>query len=279
VYQTQHEPYLAVEPIGWSADGSTLLLQDRPQGIGGYILFMSYNNVRALNLATGVFTPLESIDGYSSDLQYTAVVDTNDSGPVSLTMIQVSTRQSQTAPLPALGEQPSVGGNAIFSPANSHVAYQVARGVPDSEKFWTIVVTGSESRVVLEDESGRYSNISGWLDENTLVVGSAFSLQSAIIDVNSGTVLREVSGNFLGYANGLTSTSGFAPSGTVYAQCPGAPVTRLTVFGRGRITTSNGALTNVRSYPGTQAEISATMPEGSTFTVSTGPDCVEGYAW
>lgn len=283
IFQEQRDPFMGVGPLDWSADGSTLLLEDLPQGVGGYILFWQYQNVRALNLAANTVTPLGNLDGFSSDLQFTAKVEHSDQGVTGLTLTQVSTGQSAMIPLPPLGEQTSVGGGAFFSPSGSKVAYQAARGEPDNEKYWTILVTANQARVLFQDPatSGgvRYGNIGGWLDENTLVLGSRWSQQSALVDANTGAVLREVPGAFLGYAVGLTSATGFAPSGVAYAQCPGAPISRLTPGARGRVTITGGGLTNVRTTSGTQAEKVGTVTEGSTFTVQSGPECADNYAW
>ncbi|MBI5961589.1 MAG: SH3 domain-containing protein [Chloroflexi bacterium] len=285
IFEEDREPFMATVPMGWSADGTSLLLHDMPQGIGGYILFWQYQNIRALNLTTNVLTPLGNADGVSGDLSITARVERGDTGVTGLTVTQISSGQVTTYPLPDLGEQPSLGGGAFFSPQNSKVAYQVARGDPENEKFWTLVLdlTTGQQKVILEDLSVdfsvRYSNISGWLDDNTLVIGGPWNQQSAIMDANSGAVLREDRGSFIGYAQGITSTQGFAPSGMAYAQCPGAPLSRLTTFGRGRVTFTDGTLTNVRQSPSTTAEQVGSVPEGAEFSVVGGPDCGEAYTW
>jgi hypothetical protein len=282
ILQEQTDAFLAIAPMGWSADGSTLLLHDMPQGIGGYILFWTYQNVRAYTILTGQTTLLGNLDGYSGDLQYTALVERNDSGPTGLLVTRTATNEQIRYPLPPVGEQPFSGGGAYFSPSNTKVAYQVARNDPENEKFWTVVVdlmTG-QSRVVLEDQAAgydtRYATISGWLDDNTLVVGSEWSQQSAVVDVTTGQLLREERGSYLGTT---TLTAGVAPSGVAFAQCPGAPPSRLQPFKNGRITFTDGTLTNVRQSPGKSGEIVARKPEGETFSVNGGPFCLDGFAW
>lgn len=279
------QPWQAVQPLGWSADGSTLLLHTMPQGIGGYILYWTYQDVQALALATGTTTALGNLDGYAADLSLTALVEYDAAGLVGLRVTQVATGQSLFYPLPELGEQPMVGGNAVFAPDRARVAYQVARSNPDAEKLWTIVVdlmTG-ESRVVLIDEATgweqRYGAIGGWLNATTLVVGGTWNAHSALVDVTTGTLLREQEGAFLGYAEGITSAEGFAPSGMAYAQCPGAPISRLGTGQRGRVTLTGGGLTNVRQSPGRDAALAGQVAEGAPFMVTAGPVCTDGYAW
>jgi hypothetical protein len=284
ILQEQTESFLAIAPLGWSADGSTLLLHEMPQGIGGYILFWTYQNVRAYTVVTGETRPLGNLDGYSGDLAYTALVERGDAGPTGLLVTQAATGAQTRYLLPPLGEQPFVGGGAFFSPSNARVAYQVARGDPMNEKFWTIVVDlfSGESKVILEDqavsaEAGvTYGNISAWLDDNTLVVGSQWSQQSAVVDVTTGTIIRQEPGSFLGTA---MLSGDLAPAGTAFAQCPTAPPSRLQPFTNGRVTYTDGTMTNVRQSPGVSGQIVAQEPEGATFYIDGGPLCVDGYAW
>jgi hypothetical protein len=286
VLQEQTESFLAIAAFGWAKNGQTLLLEDLPQGIGGYILFWTNQNVRALDIATGATESLGNLDGYSSDLSRLALLTRTEAG---VTGIQVNDRQSgvvQTYPLPAIGEPALDGGNAIFSPSGARVAYQVARIDPENEKYWTIVVDLAtwQSRVVLEDQAQgyelRYGDAAGWLDDNTLVVGSRWLNRSAIVDVTSGSLLREVPGTFLGYAEGISSTAGFSLSAMAPALCPGgAPLSRLAAGMRGRVTFTDGSMTNVRAWADVDAEKAGTVPEGALFTVQSGPICADGYAW
>lgn len=287
--QASTEPWLIYEPIAWTDDGSRLLIREQPVGIGGYILFWQEQNVRALDLNTGALTPLGNLDGYSGDAQLAATMLSNDNGPIGLRVADLITGNPADFQLPLLPEQPTVGGGAFFSPDKTKVAYQVARGDPMSEKFWTIVVdlqTG-QSRIVLEDESPasdeytevRYGHIAGWLDSSRLVVGGESDPHvSAVIDVNTGTKLGELPGQFLGYAVGTTDTTGFAaPQAASPTQCPGAPAQRLQVNLSGRVTFTDGRPVNVRSGPG--GDKIGTQAEGATFIVQSGPVCQGGYTW
>jgi hypothetical protein len=282
ILQEQTESFMAIAPLGWSADSSTLLLHEMPQGIGGYILFWTYQNVRAYIIVTGQTRPLGNLDGYSGDLAYTALVERGDSGPTGLLVTETATGAQTRYLLPPLGEQPFAGGEAHFSPSNAKVAYQVARSDPENEKFWTIVVDlfSGESKVVLEDQATgynlNYGNIAAWLDDNTLIVGSQWSPQSAVVDVSTGSVIRQERGSYLGTA---TLSGDLTQVGTAYAQCPSAPLSRLRPFTNGRITITDGTMTNVRQSPGVSSQIVAQEPEGATFYVDGGPLCVDGYAW
>ncbi|MBN1202196.1 MAG: hypothetical protein JXJ20_10105 [Anaerolineae bacterium] len=277
------DPWMMLSPIAWSADGRQLMFYYQPMGIGGYILFWQYEDVKVYDMATGAITPVGAVDGYSADFNLIAMLTRGEGGPNALQVTNRSTGQVTSYPLPALPEQPLVGGDAYFSPSGSKVAYQVARSNPEQEKYWTILVdlaTG-QSSVVLEDEGinyeMRYGHIGGWLDDNTLLVGDAWSGHTAVIDAASGTALREEVGAFIGYAVGRTDAAGFAPSGQVYDQCPGAPLSRLMVGQRGRVTFTDGRPVNVRMDPG--GELVGSMPEGAEFNIWHGPICRDGYAW
>ncbi len=278
------DAWSAIQPLGWSDDGSTLLLHTMPQGIGGYILFWQWQDVQALSLSSRNIEPLGNLDGYSGDLAYTAAIAYDQNRPSGVNVIERATKRMQFYPLPPLPETVQAGGKVVFSPDNNLFAYQVARGNPEREKFYTIVVNrlSGQAQVMLEDEGFdydiNYGYIAGWLDNGTLVVGGPWTDTSAIIDVNTGSA-RDEFGIFLGYAQGVTSVSGFVPSGTVYTQCPGAPPSRLAANMRARITYTNGSMTNVRYWAGLDADLAGQMAEGSTMTVLYGPVCMDGYAW
>ena len=284
VLEENTESSYAIEPLALSADGQRLLVRHMPQGIGGYILFMSHRETRILDMATGDFQFVGEIDGYSANFEYVGLIATDDIG-TALIVTETATGGLARYPLPDLGEPINYGGGVTFSPNNSLIAYQMARHDPDNETFWTIVVereTG-ETRVVLIDHGAnfqmQYGYIGGWLDNTTLVVGDIWNEHAAIVDVTSGALLREDDYVFVGYAIGITDTTGFAPPQIVAPPCPDAPPLRLRILQRGRITFTDGALTNVRDAPGVSGEKIAALPEGSQFTVLDGPICNDGYAW
>ena len=287
VFEQATESISAISPLAWSDTGNILLLHEMPVGIGGYILFWTYQNVVAYDTNSGYQMPLGSTDGVSGDVGMLAELTFDEQGgPPALNTLPIRGEVAPAAyPLPPLAEEPGDGGNVMFSPSGTYIAYQVARVNPEHEKFWTVVVTVAtgESRVVLEDEATgydlRYGHIGGWLDDTTLVVGSRADASSAVIDVTSGALLREVPGVFMGYATGITDTAGFAPSAAAYVQCPGAPVSRLQPDYRGRITYTDGTMTNVRQAPTVTAAIIGSMPEGESFIAIAGPICADGYAW
>lgn len=289
IFDIDTEPYFAVQPYKWRADGGALMLHDMPQGIGGYILFWTYKNVHALDVNTGQLTLLgDSVDGITEDFSMIATMEVDqDYRPTAIAITDFTTNAITRYPMPALPETVQTGGGAIFSPDHSKVAYQVARQNPDQEKFWTIVVdfVAGTSRVVFEEEAAGYElsfgALGGWLDNNTLAIGNYWhqGATSVLLDVTTGAQLGTVPGAFAGYARGVTSAAGFAPSGAIGVACAGAPATRLSAGGRGRITFTDGTMTNVRSYPNTDADKLASMPEGSTFAVIQGPTCANGFAW
>ncbi len=60
--------------------------------------------------------------------------------------------------------------------------------------------------------------------------------------------------------------------------CPGAPASRLTLGGEGRVIDTNAA-NNLRESPSLQGEITAVIPPRGEFIVTTGPECQDGIVW
>lgn len=60
--------------------------------------------------------------------------------------------------------------------------------------------------------------------------------------------------------------------------CEGAPINRLIVQERGRVT-DNGEKLNLRRAPGTDQQIIMRIDPGETFMVLDGPTCAETYVW
>ncbi|MBN1965375.1 MAG: hypothetical protein JW910_12070, partial [Anaerolineae bacterium] len=136
--QVQMEPSHALSPMGWADNGNILLLHLQPIGIGGYILFWTYQDVQLYDLRTNAVVGVGDVDGYSEDGRKIARVILSD-GPARLEILDVASGTTAGYNMPNLGEAPRVGGGAIFSPSGMKVAYQVARGEPDNEKYWTLL--------------------------------------------------------------------------------------------------------------------------------------------
>jgi len=288
VFESDTESFLAIQPYRWRSDGGALLLHEMPIGIGGYILFWTYQNVFMVDLATRAMTFVgESVDGVTDDFTLVATIERSaDYLPTGIAITNFTTGAIMRYGLPPLAETPQVGGDAMFSPDKSKVAFQVARSNPEREKFWTIVVdlvTGA-TRVVFEEEAVGYEmtfgSLGGWIDNSTLAIGDYWhqEAKTVLVDANTGQVMGQVNGAFLGRAGGLDPAY-LSPSATAAVSCAGAPITRLMPSQRGRITITNGTPTNVRENPGTDANRVATVPDGATFTVVQGPTCADGYAW
>lgn len=281
VYQeTLADGFMTLQPFGVLDDGR-VMLYEQPVGIGGYILFWTYSGVRIFDPQTQSMTPVAETDGFASTGALFAQVSAFNATPA----VQLFAPGGAAISIPVMGlpESPGTGGDVVFSPSNTRAAFQMARQDPENETFWTVVVdvASGTARVVLQDDATgydlRYGYIGGWLDDNTLVVGDAWTGHSAVVDVTTGQLLREERGAFLGYAQGVADTSQFAASGAAAAQCPGAPVSRLAINQSGRVTFSNGVPVNVRLSPG--GERIGTQPEGARFIVMDGPVCSGGYAW
>lgn len=61
------------------------------------------------------------------------------------------------------------------------------------------------------------------------------------------------------------------------ADCPGAPLPRLTIGGQGVVTP--GSANNVRETPTTSGVLLGQLPAGARFSVIDGPTCADGYNW
>jgi hypothetical protein len=286
ITSVQHDSPVALLTRGWSADGTHLLVYEMPQGVGGYILFWTYQEARIIDLNGNVVSQLGNISGFSSNFNMVALVERSSNGVTGIAVTDVLSGAVARYPLPQLGETAQTGGAPVFSPDERYIAYQVARNNPDNELFWTIVIdrVSGESRVVFTDTATNYrpgyGYIGGWLDNTTLAIGDIWSGNTAVVDVTTGTLLRTEPGHvFLGYATGIQNTTGFAPQTEVVTSCPGTPIQRLRVGITGRITFTNGSPTNVRDQAGVQSNVLASLPEGTTFTVIGGPACEGNYSW
>jgi hypothetical protein len=291
VLQEDHPRSLWFELLAWSPDGNTLLFHAWESSLSNqlYTPFFPYNEARLLDVNTGDTQSVGTIIGFADDLEYFAM--TAEREPTGIMVLERSTDTLTEYPLPDLGEQPAIVGSAFFSPDRTQVAYQAARWKASDEIIWTIVVdlASGDARVIFKEEPDtlleqradlHYGEIGGWLDNTTLAVGSIWSGHTAVVDVTNGTLLREETGAFLGYAVGMADTTGFTPSGlTAPVSCDNAPLSRLQIDQRGRITFTDGTPTNVRDAPGLSGEKIATVPEGAAFTVLDGPVCADDYAW
>jgi hypothetical protein len=53
----------------------------------------------------------------------------------------------------------------------------------------------------------------------------------------------------------------------------------MSVGGRGQVAFTGGTPSRLRYLPGTDGSVAASLPEGTAFTVTGGPECVQGYRW
>ncbi len=81
-----------------------------------------------------------------------------------------------------------------------------------------------------------------------------------------------------------TSTSAFGATLNTPSFCPDAPKTQFVIGERGTVRPADkkAAVPNsarLREKPGTTARITGTLPEGVTFEIVGGPQCVESFIW
>src|SRR5574340_1053082 len=116
----------AVEILGWTRD-EKLLYATRADGIGGYILYMGWNDIYVYDPATGGSTDLYIDDG-SHWLCVNAISNNFNMVAIGCHTIRIQNLATgAVVEFPAVPEQ-TIAGSAKFSPNDTLVAYAVARG-------------------------------------------------------------------------------------------------------------------------------------------------------
>ncbi|WP_119067671.1 SH3 domain-containing protein [Aggregatilinea lenta] len=79
----------------------------------------------------------------------------------------------------------------------------------------------------------------------------------------------------------ILSVAALLPASGAQAQgeCAGAPAPRLTKGQMARVTLSEGTGNNLRATPSSAGTVLGVMSEGEIFTVTSDPQCVEGFYW
>lgn len=159
----------AVEILGWTRDGK-LLYATRADGIGGYILYMGWNDIYVYEPATGGSTDLYIDDG-SNWMCVNAISNNFNMVAIGCNTIRIQNLATgAVVEFPAVPEQ-NIAGSAKFSPNDTLVAYSIARGNPDDEYSQLLMAPadGSSAPVVLDAiEKGTFA-VLGWIDENTVL--------------------------------------------------------------------------------------------------------------
>lgn len=162
----------AVEILGWTADGK-LLYATRADGIGGYILYLGWNDLFVYDPATGRSTDLYIDDG-SNWMCVNAISNNFNLVAIGCKTIRIQNLTTgEGFEFPAVVDQ-NVAGSAKFSPNDTQIAYSVARGNPDDEYSQLLVAPadGSSPPLILDTIQKGYFNVLGWIDKNTVVYQS-----------------------------------------------------------------------------------------------------------
>jgi hypothetical protein len=168
-------PYQLVA-LGWSADGSALYYSREPYGIGGYILFTGASSLYRYSASDQSVTeimPFEPqtnflcLDDLSADGNLLA-----DHCNETIHVRDLAGGATTTITPPADAAGWAALGTARLSPDNSRVAFALARQDPEAEQGWVAVSDGLDgsSTLVLTSEPGKYYNVVGWLNADTLLV-------------------------------------------------------------------------------------------------------------
>jgi hypothetical protein len=194
---TNLEPSFPIQLVAelWSADGKFVYFSKEPVGLGGYILFNGASNLYKIDVETKEVAeiipqtttpgPQICLDAISGDYRF--VTDNCTENLITIRDLQNGNSAIIKTPSDVTGYR--LMGSARFSPTGSQVAFAMAQGNPDDEHGWVAVgnSTGGTSRLVLTGNAGSYYMVSGWLDDQTLLVQSI-----SINNVDTGNQLYTV---------------------------------------------------------------------------------------
>lgn len=172
------EAYLL--PVRWTDDGSTIFFSEQRSGLGGYILFSGWHDLYSKNLETGAIVQLaRNVYDIAPNETMLSLVGTE--AGVDLVAL-VNGEADYFFPLPS-EEGFFRAGNVMFSPDGTKIAYNIAAGNPDEEKYRVIVseIGGSEETIVINSNSF-FPNVVRWLDNETLLLADSAGYYIANID-------------------------------------------------------------------------------------------------
>jgi hypothetical protein len=165
----------------FSADGQWLYFSKEPVGIGGYILFSGASNLYQINVTTKEVVavipagssdePIGCLDAISPDFRYVA----EHCWQNMIRIRDLTTGDASIFNPPAdITSGSQLAGSARFSPDGTKLAYAIGKSVQDAEQGWVVVsdTAFDNSKVILTSQAGSYYTISGWLDDQTLLVQS-----------------------------------------------------------------------------------------------------------
>jgi hypothetical protein len=196
----------------WSADGKSLYFSKEPVGLGGYILFPGASSLYRIDVATKQVTGLiplkfssgsaSCLDAISSDFRLVA----DHCSQNSITVRDLSSGATTTIQPPEGLADFRILGSARFSPDGSRLGFALAKNNPDDEQGWVAVSDGIQgsSTWILAADAGIYYTVTGWLDDQTLLlqsnpIGCTDACENRLWTVNiDGNNLTEVAtGSFL----------------------------------------------------------------------------------
>jgi len=170
----------------FSADSQWLYFSKEPIGIGGYILFSGASSLYKINVTTKEVIdviptdlskePVACLDAISADFRYVAEHCSQN----VIRIRDLNSGGSSTFNPPAnTASGYQVAGSARFSPDGKQLAYAIAKSAQDNEQGWVVVSDTAldNSKVILASQAGSYYTISGWLDDQTLLVQTTNPLE------------------------------------------------------------------------------------------------------
>ncbi len=194
--------WIVLQPDKWLSDGR-LLYGAKLTGIGGYILYDGWNDLRVYNPADGSKTVL--VQGEPATLNIYSLSD--DLSMVALGTPQITIRKlsdGKEITLPAVVEQ-NVAGDAQFSPSGAWIAYAVARLNPDNERSQVVVAPsdGSGDLNPIQTMEGGEFHVLGWINEDTFLFSTHTTVENSVsiwrINRDGSNPVKLIDGQFLGF--------------------------------------------------------------------------------
>ena len=163
------EAYLL--PVRWSNDLENLYFTEEPSGLGGYILFKSWYDLKRINLESKeIISYGGGIYDISTDEQLLTKVTTYASGEVSILAQKLVGEENYSFLIPLEGGFTSAG-NVYLSPSGTRIAYDLVANNPDEEKYRVVVGNLADGETVtVVEQADFFPNVVRWLDDETLLL-------------------------------------------------------------------------------------------------------------
>jgi len=171
----------SLKPFLFRQTNQELYFSYEPEGIGGYIIFSGPRNLSKIDIQTRNIEQIADPEGKIKNLDYVTDISSDnksivyfrqrdDNPQVVVHNLQSGTEQSFPIPI---NEKFIGGGEAYFSPNNTHIAYNIAHWTPEDEYFRTILadLQSSKHTTIVDDPKTFYA-VDKWLTHNLILLST-----------------------------------------------------------------------------------------------------------